>query len=168
MSLALRLICNFEKIFFLFCLAVFILTAFLLKDQTLLNVDEAFFAAVATYLNDTGLLPLEGSRDSKPPGIFFIYQLIFMISTPYDMSAVRIFSYLWLFLVAFVTYFSSRAFLSREVSWFATGLFLINVLTTNSLAAFKTEHGLLLPFAISVLFFLNFLKSGRLIFLFLQ
>ena len=55
----------------------------------LLDGDEAIYGSIAALMNLGGRLYAEGGVDNKPPGIYWVYALVFRIFGTYQMTAVH-------------------------------------------------------------------------------
>jgi 4-amino-4-deoxy-L-arabinose transferase-like glycosyltransferase len=75
-----------------------ILFSFLLRFayfvHTLQDIDEGSHAAVAATLMNGGL-PYLNAVNNKPPGIFYIYKITFLLFGRYNMTAVHMVTFFW-------------------------------------------------------------------------
>jgi hypothetical protein len=55
----------------------------------LLDGDEAIYGSIAALMNQGGGLYAAGGVDNKPPGIFWVYSLVFRLFGTYQMTAVH-------------------------------------------------------------------------------
>lgn len=127
-----------------------------------LNVDESFFAACAVRANAEHAAPLMACIDNKSPGVFLLYQIVFMFSGAYNMFAIHLAGMLWTFATAIAIHFAARELGGnsggRSAGYWAAALYLILTAGDYRLLATKSELLAALPLSLSVWLFARALR----------
>lgn len=123
----------------------------------MLNVDEAYLAAAAVYLSDTGTLPVM----AKPPGGYLFYQAAFAIGGAYDMVSVRLLCLLWVLATAGFLFLAGRALGGAAAGFWSASFYLLVTSVNDSVLACKTEIQLSLPLAAALWLMIRALQQPR-------
>lgn len=124
--------------------------------HTLLDGDEAIYGSIASLMNLGGALYAPGGVDNKPPGIFWIYAVIFRIFGNYQMTAVHAAGF-----VAMAATCGAVFLIGRRVGCTRAGLLaalfygLLTATGNPRLLASNTEIFMALPLTVSVLLMLD-------------
>ncbi len=132
----------------------------------LLDGDEAIYGTVANLMNLGGPLYGAGGVDNKPPGIFWIYSLIFRAFGNYQMTAVHAAGFIAMAGTCVLIYLIARDAHSHGAGFLAALFYGLLTATGNPrLLATNTELFMMLPLAGSVLLLLRrrWLWSGILL-----
>ena len=122
----------------------------------LLDGDEAIYGSVAVLMNMGGGLYDAGGIDNKPPGVFWIYALIFRIFGPYQMTAVHAAGLLALAATCGLLFLIARGLAGPRAGLLAALFYGILTAAGNPrLLASNTEIFMMLPLTASVLFTLR-------------
>ncbi|MBU1152468.1 glycosyltransferase family 39 protein [bacterium] len=143
--------------FFLFL--IILISIFIRLPYTnipLFHADEAIYALVAQdFLNGTCIY--QGVWDHKPPGIYFLYALIFKLFSPYTMIYIRLFTIIWT-CVTLYTIFSLGRYLYNEKVGLYSGLFFAIFSTTylnKEILAANSEIFMILPYTLCIYYFIK-------------
>jgi 4-amino-4-deoxy-L-arabinose transferase-like glycosyltransferase len=152
-------------------IALIILFGFLLRTpyffHTMQELDEGSHAANAVILMNGGL-PYIDAVNNKPPGIFYIYFLIFLLFGKYNIFAVHLVTFFWMLATALVLAVLAYKAGGRAAA-ILTLLFYVTFTTVfapNMLSA-DTEIFMALPYSLTALLLWQALagKKGYLFFL---
>ena len=122
----------------------------------LLDGDEGVYGAIAVLMNLGGGLYDAGGVDNKPPGIFWVYAVVFRLFGAYQMTAIHV--------VAFAVLAAtcvSLFVIARDIAGLRAGVLaalFYGVLTAAGnprLLAANTELFMMLPLTVSVLLMLR-------------
>jgi len=94
--------------------------------------------------------------DNKPPGVFWVYSLIFRLFGPYQMTAVHAAGFLFMAATCVVLWLIARDLASRRAGLLAALFYgLLTAAGNPRLLATNTEVLMMLPLSASVLFMLR-------------
>lgn len=132
----------------------------------LLDGDEAVYGSIAVLMNRGGALYGAGGIDNKPPGVFWIYSLVFRLFGDYQMTAIHAAALVAMGATCAVLFFIARSLAGNRAG--ALAALFYGVLTAGGnprLLAANTEIFMMLPLSASVLLMLHrqWLWSGLLI-----
>lgn len=119
--------------------------------HTMQELDEGSHAANAVTLMNGGL-PYADAVNNKPPGIFYIYFVIFHLFGKYNMFAVHVVTFLWTIATALILSILANK-MSGKTAAILTLLFYVTFTTAfapNMLAA-NTEIFMALPYSLAAL-----------------
>lgn len=109
------------------------------KGATAIQDDELFFSACAARGLAVGQLPVAGCHDNKGPVIFVVHQVVQLISTPYNVPAIKVTAFLVVFLLAIAVGAIAHR-LGGGVAGVGSAALILQALATNSThLALKTE-----------------------------
>jgi hypothetical protein len=143
-------------------LLIFLGVRAILYRHQLLNVDEAHFAACAARVIDTNGFAIVGCRDSKPPGIFWLYETGFRIFGAYNITAVRWLQAGGVVLAAVFLYLAAGVTKHKSAGAMAAGLFLLAMSMDQAVVAAKTEALAVLPMCLGMWALVRAIRSGSL------
>jgi 4-amino-4-deoxy-L-arabinose transferase-like glycosyltransferase len=122
----------------------------------LLDGDEAIYGSIAVLMNMGGGLYDAGGVDNKPPGIFWVYALIFRVFGTYQMTAVHVVALLVVLGTCAVLFFIARDLAGPRAGILAALSYGVLTAAGNPrLLAANTEVFMMLPLCASVLLLLR-------------
>ena len=122
----------------------------------LLDGDEAIYGSIAALMNMGGGLYGAGGVDNKPPGVFWVYALIFRVFGEYQMTAVHAAGFIAMAATCVVIFFIARDVAGSRAGLFAALLYGVLTAAGNPrLLASNTEIFMMLPLSASVLLMLR-------------
>jgi 4-amino-4-deoxy-L-arabinose transferase-like glycosyltransferase len=92
---------------------------------TVLNEDEALYAAAAATMMETGAPPYVAGVESKPPGIFYLYRAAFALVGRYQLRAVHALTIGWVLLTALLVAGMARRVGPARAGWWAAFFYLV-------------------------------------------
>ena len=118
----------------------------------LLDGDEAIYGTIAALMNLGDGLYAEGGVDNKPPGVFWVYSLVFRVFGTYQMTAVHAVALLTILATCVVVYMIGTRLSGPRAGLMAAALYgLLTAAGNPRLLAANTELFMMLPLAASVL-----------------
>lgn len=141
--------------FLLFAFLVCIVARLLVIDDPWLNVDEASFAAGAVRGIEMHQPVLKESRDNKPPGVFFVYEMAFRAGGIYNMQALRWIGLAWVMMTSCILLSYFGRLITIDFGNYAAGFYLIATSLDVRFIAFKTEIMLNLPLVIALVLIIS-------------
>lgn len=141
---------------FLYLIAFIILWSLLLRIpyffHTLQDVDEGMHAANAVTLMNGGTIYVDAVADNKPPGIYFIYYITFLLFGAYNMVAIHAITYLCTLTTALILGFLAYKMIGKSAALLALTFYMTftAALYPKMLAA-NTEIFMALPYAMAAL-----------------
>lgn len=135
----------------LFCgLLAFLGARLLTMHVSMLNVDEASYAAAAVRTLTEHAPLMAEVRDNKPPGIHAVYATVFSVFGPYRMTALRWVGMAWVALTAALIALFARRWGGRTFAVCAAAFYLMATSLDLRLMAVKTEMLANLPVALAL------------------
>jgi len=86
--------------------------------HTMQDIDEGCHAAAAAVLMDGGL-PYSNVVDSKPPGIYYIYLMTFILFGKYNMTAIHWVTFFWTLATAIILSLLAKRLEGKKAAVFA-------------------------------------------------
>jgi hypothetical protein len=118
----------------------------------LLDGDEAIYGSIAVLMNAGGSLYAAGGVDNKPPGIFWVYSVVFRLFGEYQMTAVHAAGFVAMAGTCVLLYLITRDFAGRRAGLLAALFYGILTAAGNPrLLASNTEVFMMLPLVASLL-----------------
>jgi hypothetical protein len=120
--------------------------------HTLQDIDESSHAANAATMLDGGRIYVDAAADNKPPGVFAVYYLVFLLCGKYNMFAVHIATFLCVLATALVL-----SLLAYKISGVAAALLTLLFYVTFTVALYpgmlaaNTEIFMVLPYSLAAL-----------------
>jgi 4-amino-4-deoxy-L-arabinose transferase-like glycosyltransferase len=122
----------------------------------LLDGDEAIYGSIAVLMNMGGPLYGAGGVDNKPPGVFWIYALMFRLFGDYQMAAIHAVAFIALAATCLVLFAMARAIGGNRAGILAALFYGVLTAAGNPrLLAANTEIFMMLPLSASVLLMLR-------------
>jgi len=122
----------------------------------LLDGDEAIYGSIAALMNLGGGLYAEGGVDNKPPGIFWVYSLVFRVFGTYQMGAVHAAGFIAMAATCVLIFVIARDLTGARPALLAALFYgLLTAAGNPRLLASNTEVFMMLPLTASVLFMLR-------------
>lgn len=119
----------------------------------LLDGDEAIYGSIAALMNVGGRLYADGGVDNKPPGVFWVYSLVFKVFGMYQMTAVHAAGIVAMAATCVLIYLVTRGLSGPRTSLLAALFYGVLTAAGNPrLLASNTEIFMMLPLTASVLF----------------
>lgn len=119
----------------------------------LLDGDEAIYGSIAALMNTGGRLYADGGVDNKPPGVFWVYSLVFKVFGTYQMTAVHAAGIAAMAATCVLIYLVTRQLSGPRTSLVAALFYGVLTAAGNPrLLASNTEIFMMLPLTASVLF----------------
>jgi len=132
----------------------------------LLDGDEAIYASIAALMNGGAPLYAEGGVDNKPPGILWVYAVIFRVFGPYQMTAIHVVALLVVAATCLLIFMAGRQLAGARAGVLAAIFYGVMTGAGNPrLLAANTEVFMMLPLTASLLLMLQrrWLWSGVLL-----
>src|SRR5258708_20762710 len=118
----------------------------------LLDGDEAIYGSIAALGTMGGGVYGAGGIDNKPPGVFWIYALVFRVFGEYQMTAVHVAGFTAMAATCAVIFLIARGLAGSRAGLISALLYGVLTAAGNPrLLAANTEDFLLLPLSASVL-----------------
>ena len=118
----------------------------------LLDGDEAIYGSIAVLMNMGDPLYGAGGVDNKPPGVFWVYSLVFRIFGAYQMTAIHAAGFAAVALTCVLLYLIARDISGRTAGVLAALFYGVLTAAGNPrLLATNTEVLMMLPLTASVL-----------------
>lgn len=122
----------------------------------LLDGDEAIYGSMAALMNAGGKLYADGGVDNKPPGVFWIYAVVFHLTGTYQMTAVHMVGLLVMAATCALLFITARSMAGVRAGLLAALLYGVMTGAGNPrLLATNTEVLMMLPLTASVLLMLR-------------
>ena len=132
----------------------------------LLDGDEAVYGSIAVLMNQGGGLYGAGGIDNKPPGVFWIYSLVFRLFGDYQMTVIHAVALVAIAATCALLFLIGRSLSGNRAGALAALFYGVLTAAGNPrLLAANTEIFMMLPLTASVLLMLRrqWLWSGLLI-----
>ena len=118
----------------------------------LLDGDEAIYGSIAALMNLGGSLYGDGGVDNKPPGIYWVYSLVFRVFGEYQMTAIHVVGLLVTAATCVILYLIGRDLAGNRAGFLAAVLYGVLTAAGNPrLLAANSEVFMMLPLCASVL-----------------
>lgn len=118
----------------------------------LLDGDEAIYGSIAVLMNLGDPLYGAGGVDNKPPGVYWVYSLVFRVFGAYQMTAIHAAGFLVMASTCLLVYLIARDIAGRGAGLLAALFYGILTAAGNPrLLATNSEILMMLPLAASVL-----------------
>ena len=118
----------------------------------LLDGDEAIYGSIAALMNLGEGLYAEGGVDNKPPGVFWVYSLVFRVFGTYQMTAIHAVALLTILATCVLLYLIGSRLSGPRAGLMAAALYgLLTAAGNPRLLAANTELFMMLPLVASVL-----------------
>jgi len=122
----------------------------------LLDGDEAIYGSIAVLMNRGGALYGAGGVDNKPPGVFWIYSVIFRFFGDYQMTAIHAAGFIAMAATCVVVFLIARDLAGARAGLLAAFFYGVVTAAGNPrLLAANTEIFMMLPLSASVLLMLR-------------
>ncbi len=122
----------------------------------LLDGDEAIYGSIAVLMNMGGGLYDAGGVDNKPPGVFWVYAVVFRLFGAYQMTAVHAAGFVAMAATCVLIFLVARDLSSPRAGLLAALFYGILTAAGNPrLLASNTEIFMMLPLVASVLLMLR-------------
>lgn len=122
----------------------------------LLDGDEAIYGSIAALMNLGGRLYAEGGVDNKPPGIFWLYAVVFRFFGTYQMTAVHAAGFVAMAATCVLIFLITREMSGPKTALLAALFYgLLTAAGNPRLLASNTEIFMMLPLTGSVLLMLR-------------
>jgi 4-amino-4-deoxy-L-arabinose transferase-like glycosyltransferase len=119
--------------------------------HTMQDIDEGCYAGIAAILMDGGL-PYRDAVENKPPGIFYIYLLTFLLFGKYNMQAVHMVTFAWTLCTAVVLSILAHKMGGRRSALYALFFYLtFTAALYPKMIAANSEIFMALPYSLAVL-----------------
>jgi 4-amino-4-deoxy-L-arabinose transferase-like glycosyltransferase len=92
---------------------------------TILNEDEALYAAAAATMMETGAPPYVAGVESKPPGIFYLYRAAFALVGRYQLRSVHALTIVWVLATALLVAGLVSTVGTARAGWWAAFFYLV-------------------------------------------
>ncbi|MDI6785213.1 MAG: glycosyltransferase family 39 protein [bacterium] len=122
----------------------------------LFHADEAIYSLVAKDLLEGNVL-YKGVWDHKPPGIYFIYALIFKLFSSTTMYYMRLFTIFWTSLITYFIFKLANYLYTARVGLLSALFFAIFSTTyiPKDLIAANSEIFMILPYVLCIYYFIK-------------
>lgn len=118
----------------------------------LLDGDEAIYGSIAVLMNLGDPLYGAGGVDNKPPGVYWLYSLVFRLFGAYQMTAIHAAGFLFMAATCVLIYLLTRDIAGRGAGLLAALFYGVLTAAGNPrLLATNTEILMMLPLTASVL-----------------
>ncbi len=115
------------------------------------DIDEGCHAAAAAVLMNGGL-PYLNVVDSKPPGIFYIYLVTFLLFGKYNMTAIHMVTFLWTVATAIILSVLAKELAGKSAALFTMLFYLVfSAALYPKMIAANCEIFMALPYCLAVL-----------------
>ena len=122
----------------------------------LLDGDEAIYGSIAELMNLGDPLYAQGGVDNKPPGIFWVYAVIFRVFGTYQMTAIHAIALLTIAATCVLIFVAGRQLAGNRVGILAAIFYGVMTAAGNPrLLAANTEAFMMLPLTASLLLMLR-------------
>src|SRR6266852_2285380 len=122
----------------------------------LLDGDEAIYGSIAALMNLGDPLYAQGGVDNKPPGIFWVYAVIFRVFGTYQMTAIHAIALLTIAATCVLIFVAGRQLAGNRVGILAAIFYGVMTAAGNPrLLAANTEAFMMLPLTASLLLMLR-------------
>lgn len=119
--------------------------------HTMQDIDEGCHAAAAAVLMDGGL-PYLNVVDSKPPGIYYIYLMTFILFGKYNMTAIHWVTFFWTLATAIILSLLAKRLEGKNAAVFALLFYLVfSAALYPKMIAANCEIFMALPYSLAVL-----------------
>ena len=115
--------------------------------------DEGSHAAHAVAMMNGGLPYVDFAADNKPPGIFYIYYVTFLLFGKYNMFAIHMMAFLCTLATAMVLGYCAYKISEKKASFLTAMVFYLTFTTTllSERVSANTEIFMALPYSLAVL-----------------